>query len=367
MQGNNLTLRIGNEYEYLTDPARIGLSKDGIKKPHQFTLFVRVVHGDEKLIRGVLFTLHETFEPREFLKKSPQTVVDGRTSFQTVQTCYGAFRAFIEVQWYGKKSDRFTWDIKFEQGKFMERKVKSGVEGTLRDVSVPNLTFGVELEMTLPSSMHSTETVADFLNNRGHNVRACGYVKEVTEYWKIVPDSSIACGLSDPNCLRCEFVSPILRGRAGLDEIARLLGSLADLNVKVNKSAGMHVHIGSKGLSLNQLKKISAQFVKYEMAFDSLVPESRRGVNNRYLQSHLYQFGLQSNKQINEAIMTRRKQKGLLLMMNGSRGDDRYFKLNMQRLKGKSPTIEFRQHSGTSDNAKVQAWILLLLHFVRNR
>lgn len=140
--------------------------------------------------------------------------------------------------------------------------------------------------------------------------------------------------------------------------------------VDVNKSAGFHVHIGSDPFfTLEDLKRICANFVKFEHALDSLMPLSRRGVNNKYCRSHLHLFGRQNPDTINDVILSRNKVNGLLQVMNGGKNEKecRYFKLNLQRVKNRdSPTIEFRQHNGTSDFEKVRAWVLFLLYFVMN-
>lgn len=120
----------------------------------------------------------------------------------------------------------------------------------------------------------------------------------------------------DPSCLTMELVSPVLCGKDGLGQVEVVMGVLSELKVKVNESTGFHVHIGSNPFfSLEEvlkdcgflllrtfltlrfkLKRICANFVKYEDAFDSLVPVSRRGVNNKYCRSHLQTFGLQPNR-----------------------------------------------------------------------
>eukprot|EP01091_Cochliopodium_minus_P010480 TRINITY_DN2781_c0_g1_i1.p1 TRINITY_DN2781_c0_g1~~TRINITY_DN2781_c0_g1_i1.p1 ORF type:complete len:248 (-),score=46.51 TRINITY_DN2781_c0_g1_i1:33-776(-) len=161
-----------------------------------------------------------------------------------------------------------------------------------------------------------------------------------------------------------ELVSPILSGREGIDNVQVVVGLLSKVDVSVNSSAGFHLHVGSANFSLEDLKKISFQFLKYEMAFDSIFPPSRQGLNNQYCKSHLLQFRNYSNETIKEKIKSCFTLNYLKKFMNPQ--GDRYFKLNLQRTSHQSPTIEFRQHNGTSNYIKIQAWILLILHFVNN-
>jgi hypothetical protein len=50
----------------------------------------------------------------------------------------------------------------------------------------------------------------------------------------------------DEECwLPAELVSPVLRGREGLVEVARLLTALNTLPVEVNRTTGLHVHVSA--------------------------------------------------------------------------------------------------------------------------
>ena len=337
-----LKLQIGNDYEFLSEEDS-SLSRDGqYLKRNKFTLFANVVEGDASLLRGVNFVLHPSFSPQEWWKEV--------APFKTTQTCYGFFSVQIELHFYRKASEIINWDLCFDgTGRYEEFFVQGGEHGTLEDIPVPqSLTFGVELELTLPQSIQSHQQLAERLQDSGFDARAVGYMKAVTPYWKICTDASICCSRDNPNCVSCEFVSPILRGEEGLHQISVLFGLLSQLGASVNSSAGFHVHVGSAGFSFDALKKICANFVKFEQAFDSLVPASRRGVNNKFLQSHQYQHGLRTNGVINASILNCKSRKELQRSLNGPNGNDRYFKLNIQRLGNESPTIEFRQHSGTA-------------------
>ena len=357
MDSDLVTFRIGNEYRFIADERDCSLSRSGQLKQHEFTLFARVVRGDASLVRSVVFHLHPSFEPQSYEKRV--------APYQTKHTCYGFFTARVEICWYRRASNTVEHEISFHNGGASRDFVFApGARGTLEDVDIPNLTFGVEIELILPSRIRSRDELANRLQSFGIDARHVGYSKEITDYWKICSDASICCSRNDPQCTTAEFVSPILSGKNGLHAIESLFGVLSELGAEVNRSAGFHVHVGSASLTLEELKKICANFVKYEAAFDSLVPDSRRGVNNTYLKSHVYQFGLSSDAEINRHILSRNRMNGLLKCFNNM--SDRYFKLNLQRVQAQSPTIEFRQHSGTANFEKVRAWVLLLLHFVAN-
>jgi hypothetical protein len=110
-----------------------------------------------------------------------------------------------------------------------------------------DLTFGIELELTVPSrnQIVSKEDMANYLNRHGFEARCTEYAdKKVTPYWKIVSDASVCCSRDDPHCLTMELVSPVLRGQRGLEMVEAIMGVLSTLRVTVNESIGFHVHVG---------------------------------------------------------------------------------------------------------------------------
>lgn len=187
--------------------------------------------------------------------------------------------------------------------------------------------------------------------------------------WKLHDDSSIACSRSQPGCNKFELVSPILVGEAGLAQILKVLKALRrrEVDIKVNKSMGFHVHVEVKGMRQGQLNKICQNFVKYEAVFDSLVPPSRRNgspESDRYFRSNRDALGCSSNQERHHAVAICRDIQSLADKMNPA---DRYYKLNLRNLvSARRPTLEFRQHSATADFSKISNWIRLCIGLVRN-
>eukprot|EP00951_Prasinocladus_malaysianus_P035096 scaffold359142_cov37-Prasinocladus_malaysianus.AAC.1 len=132
-----------------------------------------------------------------------------------------------------------------------------------------------------------------------------------------------------------------------------------------NRTAGFHVHVGVDHLSLDQLKKVCQSFIKYEAAFDMMVPRSRR--DNEYCMSNRFsgRLGTLTNKQANDAIGQCHTMDELLQLMNPD--NSKHYKLSLMPVaSGRQATVEFRQHSATSNYNKVAAWVRLLVHFVKN-
>lgn len=205
-----------------------------------------------------------------------------------------------------------------------------------------NRTFGVEIEF-----IGDKDTVAQALNDAGIPCQAERYNHTTRSYWKIVPDSSIR-----PNAdgIRrgwkgWELVSPVLRGRRGLEEIKELCAVLKTVGVSVNKTCGLHVHHDASDFQTETFKNIIKIYTRFEETIDSLVAPSRRGNNNTYCQSLL---------EINIERILKQDNFQSIRTHYG----DRYKKLNIESFVTHG-TIEFRQHQGTLNADKIINWIKL--------
>jgi len=354
-----VNLEIGNTYRkipYYDAP----LARDGkTRKDHEWTLYVKAKEGSH-YIDNVKFVLHSTFTPRTFTKNMPP--------FATKQTSYGSFCALVKVTLCDGTKTQFEYDLAFRRGGGATRHVvelkRSHMIGRVKKAAMPlceQTTFGIEIELSIPES--SRDVHGHLLSRRVNCIHAVPSERAPAGFWKVTSDSSIRCPAGRPNCQKVEIVSPVLTGGRGLSELHHVLQVIKSLSPAVNRSMGVHVHIGLRNFSFEGIKKICQQFVKHEDTFDQIVPPSRRGNGNQYAKSNRLapQLATLSNKEANLKIARCRDVKELCRTMC----PDRYYKLNLQAYH-KHGTMEFRQHSGSTAYTKLGYWVRLLVAFCNN-
>lgn len=223
-----------------------------------------------------------------------------------------------------------------------------------------DLTFGVEIECFIPGGeAAATRAIVaagvSCISTSGHST---------IQQWKVVPDGS----LRNVGPGGCEAVSPILRGEEGLQQVRTVVAALRAAGAVVNTHTGLHVHIGARQATVAQLRNLCKLFLKYEGQFDALVPASRR--SNRYCQSNASVAAMRGGDAANlsRSLDGAGSVAALARVMNGGWEERqhytsfRYYKLNLQSYASHG-TVEFRQHSGTLDPAKIDAWVRLVAGF----
>lgn len=203
-------------------------------------------------------------------------------------------------------------------------------------------TYGIEIEFL---GGHSTrQAVCDLINEKGVPCRYEDYNHNTTRYWKIITDAS--CG--------SELVSPILKGREGLEQLKKVTEALEELDIKVDRKCGLHIHHDVNDFGIKEMKNLFTSYVKFEKLFDSMLPKSRRGNNNQYCQT-MRKYGTEGTlEQLRNAKTITDLQQIFYT---------RYVKLNIQSYV-RYGTVEFRQHSGTIEFEKIYNWILLTQRLV---
>lgn len=202
-------------------------------------------------------------------------------------------------------------------------------------------TFGVEIECynARPTALVNNAT------SRGLNMQHEGYNHNDNDrYYKLVSDGSIRG--NDP----IECVSPILNGNnGGFDSLKACCDTLNEIGAKVNKSTGLHVHVGGS-INESQYCNVFVNYYYLETIIDTFMSESRRqgncfckplsGINEASLNS------ASSARQIESVFNC-----------------DRYFKVNATAWR-RHHTIEFRQHQGTTDYEKISNWARFCIKLV---
>lgn len=370
---------VGNTYQKLPE-ARAKLNRKGtLKKIHDWILFVDIVEGDPNLIDKVVFEMGKSWRIPTFTCTSPIRVVlpDGSKAmrFQTRQQSTGAEVAKVKIIGCGGtalvKEHPISLKLRGRRNA-PERFIESRPLRSLNPQRMPDRKFGIELELSCAQGC-SVEQIADVIRQgSGANVSVVnGYARahDPVQGWKLVHDGSIVCSQDFPNCSRFELVSPILCGEAGLKLCSSVIRSLQGVAVSVNKSMGFHVHINVEDMDLSSLKKICQNFVKYEDVIDTFMPLSRRSgssESNQYFKSNKLAVGdaNASNLERNQIIAACGATSILCHTINPT---GRYYKVNLQNLAtGRQPTVEFRQHSGTSNFGKISNWVRLCMAIVTN-
>lgn len=212
-------------------------------------------------------------------------------------------------------------------------------------------TFGVELEIIMPSGWTS-ERLALELTNAGIRTVAETYNHQVRQCWKIVTDASLGDYVRGR-----EVVSPVLSGDEGIRQLYAVCQVLTRINCKVNKNCGLHVHIGARNESIGFFRNIVAMYADAEPIIDTFMAPSRRASNNHFcraLRLDRRQLALSTN--LNE-VAAALSQSGSAA---GARSSSRYCKLNLQSF-WQHGTVEFRQHQGTVDAEKAVHWVRFCL------
>ena len=192
-------------------------------------------------------------------------------------------------------------------------------------------TFGVEIECLVAASLMGESATRNKMpfQYEGYNHT------DNNHYYKFVSDSSIR----GENPIEC--VSPVLTGREGMKSLENCCKALNEAGAQVNRSTGLHVHIGAQNLSDEAYVNVFKNYQKLERVIDTFMANSRRANNSQWcrtLQGKDFSWCTTKSDIYDE--------------MNGNR----YFKVNACSY-ARHQTIEFRQHQGSTDFEKISNWV----------
>jgi hypothetical protein len=212
--------------------------------------------------------------------------------------------------------------------------------------------FGVELECYLPAGTSHAQAAAAVARRIGEPCAFEGYNHHLRPTWKVVTDGSLG-----DYARGAEFVSPILRGEAGLHQLEQVCQALTEFGCIVNRTCGLHVHVGVGNRPLQFFKSITKLYGIYESVIDGMMPSTRRANNNLYCRSMT---------SASPAAIDRAQTMHELISVATARCNthvQRYFKVNLVA-HARHKTVEFRQHGGTLDATRARNWTVLCLRMI---
>jgi hypothetical protein len=210
---------------------------------------------------------------------------------------------------------------------------------------VTTLTYGVELETTIPTvNMQANGwTVGSYT----HGAAIPNHAFD-GHSWLAKSDGSIRAHYPHTGC---EVVSPILRGVEGLRNVKEMTDKLKSMGAKVNASCGFHVHVGWSG-NAKQLRRLVCLVAQHEKALFAATGTTRRE-GNQYTRSI---------KQALKPLETMRNMNALQIV---AAHQARFHVLNLHNLAIGKPTVEFRVFAGTINFTKIAAYVALCLGLVQ--
>lgn len=203
-----------------------------------------------------------------------------------------------------------------------------------------DVTFGVEIECY---NVVDRYVLINAVRSNGVEIQAEGYNhRDNDRYYKIVTDGSLTGNDT------CEVVSPILKGNDGKKSLKVVCKALSEIGAKVNKSCGLHVHLDAKNMTIEQWRNLIINYARLEAIIDGFMPKSRRGNNNYYCRSISLMPRL-------EATILHCNSVEEIVNYLGTR----YMKINVEAY-SRHKTVEFRQHGGSIEYAKIEKWLSFL-------
>ena len=183
-------------------------------------------------------------------------------------------------------------------------------------------------------------------------------------HWHLDTDATIEGPNCDYHWLQIELISPVLQLiPTGIAEAMQVAGLIKrHFRVSTNDSTGMHVHIGdsSRGFPLEVCQKVMGFFYTFDTMMEPLHPPSRRDHHWARNIRDAFQLSISNSWSVSEALEAIFETTSIEELDFGFGG--RRPAVNLKNLRNggvlrKKKTIEFRQHAGTLESERVEAWI----------
>lgn len=214
---------------------------------------------------------------------------------------------------------------------------------TVSLLPIDSRSFGIEIEVEIGGGVHwdALGIVERAMQQVGLVATHERYNHETRSYWKVVSDGSLGRG-------GVEVVSPPLSGAEGLRQVKIACDALRAAGARVSRRCGLHVHLGAADLTLDELKDVVRV---YERDYDEIV--GTLAPSRRY-NSYCHRWVNQEQDRLNSAT----SEHGVV------NAAGRYKTVNLNTSYSRYKTVEFRQHQGTIEFRKIEAWLRLCMEVV---
>ncbi len=204
-----------------------------------------------------------------------------------------------------------------------------------------DLTFGIEIETVISDEARAENRL--YIGSYHHGRQ----VPYLPDGWRCERDGSLVGERGDWSA---EIVSPVLQGVDGLNEAIEAVKTLREKGHRVNKTCGVHVHVGFGDHTREELDRMFCNVAHLQNALYASTGTKSRERGHYCKPIRVYGDAAEA--------FSRAK-------------NDRYHVLNITNLKMLSEsslprknTVEFRAFSGSLNPVKIAAWAQIALGIV---
>jgi hypothetical protein len=224
---------------------------------------------------------------------------------------------------------------------------------------------GFEIETVDPTYDVNRSRLAQWLTRKfGLRTEDMNYTHEVVEHTKLVTDGSLSGGTG------VEIVSPPLHQHEIRSYLSKLTSGIRGI-MGVNRSTGLHVHVeiigdeqdGSNiGDESRVVGAVAVAYGYFQDAINKMVSRSRRN-NGSYCGEMGYAYNYFKAYRSGGLAFERMPLRDALKNVFNIMHDYDYHRMSEHRYQAVNPTslrkygtVEFRQHQGTTNPTKIDAW-----------
>lgn len=239
-------------------------------------------------------------------------------------------------------------------------------------------TFGVEIECFLPEAIV-----------REHGIEIVDYHESSDEYgalpiihfppfeghpWRAEYDASLH---PKEGHAAIEVISPVLRGREGIEAILKTCKTLNGWGAKIYGNAAIHVHVGVESVvgpnpnkQAEWLAKLLHLVAQNELVLYAVSGTAERITSDYWQQkiqriSSQYRWGTTETQEVARKVRKAsptKKEETLCKQYEDYRYPDRLCSINITNVfNSHKRTVEFRTFSGSTKGQKIAAWVQLCL------